>query len=132
MIRSKLPRRIGDLSSIHAVRQPDIGNEKINSRARLQHTHSGRAVPRFDTGIVKNLGNQHPDRRLVVDDQCDANDQKGDQDYAHDREERDQTVAPAAWSSCSASLITMDALALSRLTAVVRFAAARAGGASIV
>jgi hypothetical protein len=42
------------------------------------------------------------------------------------------TVAPTARPSCSAYLITVDALARSRGTAFVRFAATLAGGASIV
>jgi len=42
------------------------------------------------------------------------------------------TVAPTARPSCSALLITVDALARSRGTALVRFAATLAGGASIV
>ena len=63
--------------------------------------------------------------------QRETNDQESDRDHAHDREQRGHRMAvsngraqPGA-ALCSAFLITVDALARSRGTAFVRFAATR-------
>lgn len=66
------PRGIGELAAIHPLGQADIGDQQIDPRGGIEDGEAGGAIARFDrlqAHLVKYLGHQHADRRLVIDHQ---------------------------------------------------------------